>query len=91
MDDEFGRFKAELLRNPKIKAEYDALDPEYELIGQLIKARIDENMTQKQLAEKIGTKQSCIARLESGNYNPSFQFLQKVAGALNKRLTISLV
>ncbi|MBQ2530054.1 MAG: helix-turn-helix transcriptional regulator [Treponema sp.] len=91
MDDEFDRFKAELLRNPKIKAEYDALDPEYELIGQLIKARIDENMTQKQLAEKIGTKQSCIARLESGNYNPSFQFLQKVAGALNKRLTISLV
>ena len=91
MDDEFGRFKAELLRNPKIKAEYDALDPEYELIGQLIKARIDENMTQKQLAEKIGTKQSCIARLESGNYNPSFQFLQKVAGALNKRLTITLV
>lgn len=91
MDDEFDRFKAELLRNPKIKAEYDALDPEYELIGQLIKARIDENMTQKQLAEKIGTKQSCIARLESGNYNPSFQFLQKVAGALNKRLTITLV
>ena len=91
MDDEFDRFKAELLRNPKIKAEYDALDPEYELIGQFIKARIDENMTQKQLAEKIGTKQSCIARLESGNYNPSFQFLQKVAGALNKRLTITLV
>ena len=91
MDDEFDRFKAELLRNPKIKAEYDALDPEYELIGQLIKARIDENMTQKQLAEKIGTKQSCIARLESRNYNPSFQFLQKVAGALNKRLTITLV
>ncbi len=47
-------------------------------------------MTQKQLAEKIGTKQSNIARLESGNYNPSYQFLQKVAGALDKKLSFVL-
>lgn len=90
MADEFDMFKAELLKNPKIKAEYDALEPEYELIRQLIEARTEKNMTQKQLAEKIGTKQSNIARLESGNYNPSFQFLQKVAGALDKRLSVAL-
>ena len=47
-------------------------------------------MTQKQLAEKVGTKQSSIARLESGNYNPSLQFLQKVANALGKQLTFGL-
>ena len=47
-------------------------------------------MTQKQLAEKIGTKQSNIARLESGNYNPSYQFLQKIAGALDKKLSFAL-
>ena len=91
MADEFDMFKAELLKNPKIKAEYDALAPEYELIEQLITARAEKNMTQKQLAEKIGTKQSNIARLESGNYNPSFKFLQRVAGALNKKLSISLL
>ena len=90
MADEFDMFKAELFKNPKIKAEYDALEPEYELIRQLIEARTEKNMTQKQLAEKIGTKQSNIARLESGNYNPSFQFLQKVAGALDKRLSVAL-
>ena len=90
MTDDFDRLEAELLKDPEFKAEYDALEPEYELIRQLIKARLDNNMTQKQLAEKIGTKQSNIARLESGNSNPAFHFLQKVAAALNKQLTVSL-
>lgn len=88
---DFSRLKAELFENPKIKAEYDALEEEYALIEQLISARAEKKMSQKQLAEIIGTKQSCISRLESGNYNPSFQFLKKVAGALGKKLTIALV
>lgn len=46
-------------------------------------------MTQKQLAEKIGTRQSAISRLESGNANPSIQFLQKVASALDTKLIVS--
>ena len=86
----FDEYKSELLKNPEVKAEYEALEPEYELMRQIINARIEQNMTQKQLAEKIGTKQSSIARLESGNYNPSYQFLQKIANALGKRLTVSL-
>lgn len=89
--DDFDRLKTELLKDPEFKAEYDALEPEYELIRQLIQARNDRNMTQKQLAERVGTKQSNIARLESGNYNPSFQFLQKVATALGKKLSVSFV
>lgn len=88
--DDLDRLEAELMKNPAFKAEYDALEPEYELIRQLIEARAEKKMTQKQLAEKIGTRQSNIARLESGNYNPSFQFLQKVAGALGKRLSVAL-
>lgn len=84
------QFKAELLKNPEIQTEYEALSPEYDLMRQIIKARIDQNMTQKQLAEKVGTKQSSIARLESGNYNPSYHFLQKIAEALGKKLTFSL-
>ncbi len=86
----FDEYKSELLKNPEVKAEYEALAPEYELMRQIINARIEQNMTQKQLAEKIGTKQSSIARLESGNYNPSYQFLQKIANALGKRLMVSL-
>ena len=88
--DDLEKLESELLKNPVFKAEYDALEPEYELIRQLIKARTEKKMTQKQLAEKIGTKQSNIARLESGNYNPSFQFLQKVASALDKKLSFAL-
>ena len=89
--DDLDKLKEKLFQNPAVKAEYDALAPEYELIEQLISARAESHLTQKELAEKIGTKQSNIARLESGNYNPSFQFLQKVANALNKKLTVSLV
>lgn len=88
--DDFDRFKVELFKDAQIKAEYDVLAPEYELISQIIKARTEKKMTQKQLAEKIGTRQSNIARLESGNGNPSFRFLQKVAGALDKKLSFVL-
>lgn len=84
------QYKAELLKNPEIQMEYDSFTPEYDLMRQIIQARIDQNMTQKQLAEKVGTKQSSIARLESGNYNPSYHFLQKIAEALGKKLTFSL-
>lgn len=86
----FDEFEAEMLKNPKVKAEYDALAPEYELVSQLIKARQEKHLTQKELAEKVGTKQASIARLESGNYNPTFNFLQKIAAALDKKICFSL-
>jgi len=86
----FEEFEAEMLKRPGVKAEYDVLAPEYELIKQIITARQEKQLTQKQLAEKVGTKQSSIARLESGSYNPSFQFLQKIANALDKKLTVAL-
>ncbi len=66
------------------------LAPEFGLIAMIIEKRIQKGMTQAQLAKKIGTKQSAIARLESGTYNPSIDFLQKVAEGLNTKLTVSL-
>jgi DNA-binding XRE family transcriptional regulator len=57
----------------------------------IIKARIEQNLTQEELAEKIGTKQCNISRLEGGSYNPSIRFLKKVAKGLGKKLRISLV
>lgn len=80
----FDEFKAELLSNEKFKKEYDVLESEYNLIRQVINARLE-----KQLAELSGTKQSSIARLESGNYNPSFKFLQKIAGAMGKQVIVT--
>jgi len=76
------------MKNEEFRKEYNALTPKYELIKEIIKERNAQNLTQKQFAEKVGIKQSNISRLESGNYNPSMDFLQKIAQALGKELYI---
>lgn len=80
----------ELLSNPKVKKEYDRLAPRYTVISQLIAARFKKGLTQKDVAEKLGTKQSAIARLESGNVNFSLEFLQKIAQVMGYKLSIHL-
>lgn len=83
-------FRKELLKNFEFRKEYDALRPQYELAAQIIEARLKKGLSQSQLAEKIGTKQSAIARLESGDYNPSVNLLERVADATDTRLKIHL-
>lgn len=85
---DFDVYLKEVLKNPKLKAEYDRLEPEFAVIEAILEARVKKHMTQAQLAKKIGTKQSAIARIESGNANPSIGFLQKLADALGKKLVI---
>ena len=82
--------KTALENDPEFKKEYDALDAQYKIISDVIAARIEKKMTQAELAERANTKQSNISRFESGNYNPSVEFLQKIAGALDKSLEIKL-
>jgi len=82
--------EAALAGNPLLRKEYEALAPQYEIIDAVIAARIEKQMTQADLAERADTKQSNISRFESGNYNPSVEFLQKIAGALGKQLEITL-
>jgi len=84
----FDDFLKDSLKNPKIKAEYDKLQPEFALIDALIKSRAKNNMTQRQLANKMGTKQSVISRLEIGRANPTFSFLKRLAKALDSKLEI---
>jgi len=66
-------------------------EAEYRIIEEIILARKEKNLTQKDLAELIGTRQSNISRLESGNYNPSLDFLQKVASAMGKKLEVRII
>lgn len=82
--------KKELLTNKAVKKEYDTLTPRYEAISKLISARMSRGITQKQLAQKIGTKQSAIARFEAGNVNPSLGFLEKIAEVMGYKVTISI-
>lgn len=87
----FKEYKESQLKNdPEFRAEYEALAPQYEIISAVIAARTEQKMTQAELAERANTKQSNISRFESGNYNPSVEFLQKIAGALDKQLEITL-
>lgn len=87
----FEEMKNDLFKDNDFKAEYDRLKPRYDAIEQIIKARKEQNMTQAELARKVGTQKSNISRLESGNYNPSLDFLAKVSAALGKRLNIHLM
>lgn len=80
--------KNTLMQNQDVKKEYNNLDVMYDIKRQIIKYRIENNLSQKELAEKIGTKQSAISRLENDDYNPSIEFLDKVANALGKKLEI---
>lgn len=66
------------------------LVPRYEAVEQLKKARRAQNVTQEALAERVGTKKSNISRFESGKYNPSLDFLAKVAESLGKQLHIRI-
>jgi ribosome-binding protein aMBF1 (putative translation factor) len=78
---------AKQLRDPAFKKAYDALELEFAIIGALIDARAKRGMTQEKLAKKIGTKQSAIARFESGRSNPTFAFVQKLSDALGLKIT----
>lgn len=78
----------ELLKDPAVKAEFDRLEPEYQLARQLIKARIEQKLTQAELAKKIGVKQAYIARLESGAANPTVESLAKVANFFGLKLKL---
>ena len=86
----FEEVKADLLKNEEFRAEYEKLRPRYEAVAQIIRARKEQNMTQEELARRIGTQKSNISRLESGNYNPSLDMLIKIAKALGKNLNIRL-
>lgn len=84
----FKQHKAELLKDPKFKKEYEALEPKFEAISAIIQARLESGLTQAELAKKLKTKQANISRLESGKVSPSIPFLQKVAEVFGKKLEI---
>jgi transcriptional regulator with XRE-family HTH domain len=93
MADTLKQFKARALARPEIKQAYDELDEEFAFLEEVLKARVAAGLTQAQVAERIGTTQSAIARLESPTSRrfPSVATLQKYARALGCRVEIRLV
>lgn len=84
----FRQTRSKWMKDPAFKKAYDDLELEFALISAMIDYRLKKGITQKQLAEKIGTKQSSIARFESGNYNPTLAFVQKIAHAVGAKIEV---
>jgi len=85
--------KKRALARTDVKEQYEQLDEEFRLLDEFLKARAAAGITQAEVAERIGTTQSAIARLESGKgkHSPSLATLQKYAHALGCRLELRLV
>lgn len=84
------RLFEEWRKDPEYVAAYDALEDEFALASQIIGARARANLTQAELAERMHTSQSSIARLESGRGRPSVSTLERLAAATGSKLRLVL-
>jgi DNA-binding XRE family transcriptional regulator len=84
------QLKIRLLEHAKTRAEYDALAGEFETARELIAARILAGLTQSDVAQRMGTTQSVIARLESGKRAPSLRTVQRFAQAVGARAAVRI-
>ena len=87
----FRDFHNEQMKDPEFRKAYDDLEVEFQIINDLIRKRIKNDISQKELARKIGSDQATISRLETGNYNPSIKFLKKVAEAVGGKLKVTII
>lgn len=79
------------MQNPEFKAEWEALEPEFQIIKAILNGRKEKNITQKQLADITGITQADISRMETGNSNPSLQTIQRLAAGLGMMVKLEFV
>lgn len=87
----FDDFLEEQMQDQEFKKEYDDLQPEFDVIRAIVDARMSQNLTQKQLAEKTGINQADISKLENGTRNPSINLLKRLADGMGLGLKIEFV
>ena len=88
---DFNKLKKQWLKDPQVQQAYQQLQPQYEIAREVINARLSARLTQAQLAERMGTTQTAIARLESGKQMPSMKTLCKIGQAVGKTPRISFL
>ncbi|MCI9494412.1 MAG: helix-turn-helix transcriptional regulator [Adlercreutzia mucosicola] len=81
----------ERLTDPAFRAEWDALEPEFQIIRAMLDGRAAKGITQKELADITGINQADISKLENGNGNPSLHTLERIARGLDMRLKLEFV
>lgn len=79
------------LEDPEFIVEYETMRPEYEAIRAVIAARLEIGMTQKELSEKTGIRQSNLSRIENGTSSPTVDTLARIAAGMGRRLKIEFV
>jgi len=85
------KLRQKLLTDPEVKAEYDRLGPIFAVVGEMIEARRAAGLTQTDIATRMGTSQSVVARLENARHMPTFDMIARYAAAIGRRLDVHLV
>ncbi len=79
------------LKDEEFKKEWEALEPEYQVIESILKSRKEKNISQQKLSALTGITQSDISKIENGSYNPSLNTLKRIARGLGCKLSIRFV
>lgn len=87
----FDDYLAEKLKDPVWREGYEKVRQENEPLRAILRARVEKGMTQAQIAKRMGTTQSSIARVEAGKSHPTIPFMQRLAEALDMRLEIKFL
>ena len=87
----FDEYLAKEMENPEFKAEWDALEPEFQIIRGIVEGREMNDLTQEQLSAATGINQANISRLENGTANPSLRTLKRLAAGMGMALKIEFV
>ncbi len=88
---DFRKHLEQSLQDPQFKAEWDAQAAERDVTRRIVEARMEEGLSQQELAKRCGMKPANLCRLENGNGNPSVATLNKIAQGLGRKLEINFV
>ena len=81
----------EQMQNEEFRKEYEAIQPEMDVIRAIVEARISQNLTQKELSERSGINQADISKIENGTRNPSLNLLKRLADGMGMSLKIAFI
>ena len=81
----------EQMQNEEFRKEYEAIQPEMDVIRAIVEARISQNLTQKELSERSGINQADISKIENGTINPSLNLLKRLADGMGMSLKIEFI
>ena len=91
MRDDLDKLLEQELKNPEFQKEWDALEPEFNIIKAIVQARKNSHLTQKELAQRTGINQADISKLETGNANPTIFLLQRLAEGMDMQLKLEFI